>query len=138
MDGHRWIVDRKEKLEFFVKFVKDQFEQGSYHLYYIKPAGRTEKQNNAMHLWFRQMAEQLNDAGFSATHPFNDQIEIPFTEGLVKEMLFKPIIKAMYDKKSTRGLSGREVSEAAEVLVRWLSEHKGIYVPFPQSIKDEL
>ena len=138
MDGHRWIVDRKEKLEFFVKFVKDQFEQGSYHLYYITPAGRTEKQNNAMHLWFRQMAEQLNDAGFSATHPFNDQIEIPFTEGLVKEMLFKPIIKAMYDKKSTRGLSGREVSEAAEVLVRWLSEHKGIYVPFPQSIKDEL
>ena len=91
-----------------------------------------------MHLWFRQMAEQLNDAGFSATHPFNDQIEIPFTEGLVKEMLFKPIIKAMYDKKSTRGLSGREVSEAAEVLVRWLSERKGIYVPFPQSIKDEL
>ena len=138
MDGHRWIVDRKEKLEFFIDFAKDQFDQGNHLVYSIKPAGRTERQNNAMHLWFRQMAEQLNDAGFSATHPFNDQIEIPFTEGLVKEMLFKPIIKAMYDKKSTRGLSGREVSEAAEVLVRWLSEHKGIYVPFPQSIKDEL
>ncbi|BCV04101.1 MAG: hypothetical protein CM15mV79_360 [uncultured marine virus] len=137
-EAHRWIVDRKEKLQFFMDFVTDQFNSGKHYLYYIKPAGRTEKQNNAMHLWFRQMAEQLNDAGFSATHPFNDQIEIPFTEGLVKEMLFKPIIKAMYDKKSTRGLSGREVSEAAEVLVRWLSEHKGIYVPFPQSIKDEL
>ena len=136
-EAHRWIVDRKEKLQFFMDFVTDQFNSGKHYLYYIKPAGRTEKQNNAMHLWFRQMAEQLNDAGFSATHPFNDQIEIPFTEGLVKEM-FKPIIKAMYDKKSTRGLSGREVSEAAEVLVRWLSEHKGIYVPFPQSIKDEL
>ena len=137
-EAHRWIVDRKEKLQFFMDFVTDQFNSGKHYLYYIKPVGRTEKQNNAMHLWFRQMAEQLNDAGFSATHPFNDQIESPFTEGLVKEMLFKPIIKAMYDKKSTRGLSGREVSEAAEVLVRWLSEHKGIYVPFPQSIKDEL
>ena len=118
MDGHRWIVDRKEKLEFFVRFVKDQFEQGSHHLYSIKPAGRTEQQNNAMHLWFRQMAEQLNDAGYSNKHPFNDQVEIPFTEGLVKEMLYKPIIKAMYQKTSTTRLTGRELSEAAEVLVR--------------------
>ena len=138
MDGHRWIVDRQEKLEFFVRFVQDQFEQGSHHLYSIKPAGRTEQQNNAMHLWFRQMAEQLNDAGYSNKHPFNDQVEIPFTEGLVKEMLYKPIIKAMYQKTSTTRLTGRELSEAAEVLVRWLSEHKGIYAPFPQTLKDEL
>ena len=137
-DGHRWIVDSQEKLEFFADFVKDQFAQGNHLLYSIKPAGRTEKQNNAMHLWFRQMSEQLNDAGYSNKHPFNDQIEIPFTEGLVKEMLYKPIIKAMYDKTSTTRLTGKELSEAAEVLVRWLSEHKGIYVPFPQTLKDEL
>ena len=74
MDGHRWIVDRKEKLEFFVKFVKDQFEQCNHLLYSIKPAGRTERHNNAMHLWFRQMAEQLNDAGYSNKHPFNDEV----------------------------------------------------------------
>ena len=101
MEGHRWIVDSQEKLEFFIEFAKGQLNQGSYHLYSIKPAGRTERQNNAMHLWFRQMAEQLNDAGYSNAHPFNDQVEIPFTEGLVKEMLYKPIIKAMYQKTST-------------------------------------
>ena len=39
------------------------------------------------------------------THPFNDQVEIPFTEGLVKEMLYKPIIKAMYQKTSTTKLT---------------------------------
>ena len=91
-----------------------------------------------MHLWFRQMAEHLNDAGYHNKHPFNDEVEVPFTEGLVKEMLYKPIIKAMYQKTSTTKLTGRELSEAAEVLVRWLSEKKGIYVPFPQTIKDEL
>ena len=53
-------------------------------------------------------------------------------------MLYKPIIKALYQKTSTTRLTGRELSETAEVLVRWLSEKKGIYVPFPQSIKDEL
>ena len=83
------------------------------------------------------MAEYLNDAGYSNKHPFNDEVEIPFTEGLVKEMLYKPIIKAMYSgalnpKTSTTKLTGRELSEAAEVLVRWLSEKKGIYVPFPR------
>jgi hypothetical protein len=137
-DGHRWIVDHKDKLQFFIDFVKDQFEQGNHLVYSIKPAGRTERQNNAMHLWFREMAEKLNDAGYSNAHPFNDQVEIPFTEGLVKEMLYKPIIKAMYQKTSTTKLTGRELSEAAEVLVRWLSEKKGIYVPFPQTLKDEL
>lgn len=136
--GHRWIVDSKEKADFFIAFIKDQFKSGEVIAYGIKPFGRTERQNNAMHLWFRQMAEQLNDAGYSATHPFNDEIEVPFTEVLVKEMLYKPIIQAMFDKKSTATLSGSQVSQAAEVLVRWLSEKKGIYTPFPQSLKDQL
>lgn len=136
--GHRWIVDSKEKADFFIAFIKDQFKSGEVIAYGIKPFGRTERQNNAMHLWFRQMAEQLNDAGYSATHPFNDEIEVPFTEVLVKEMLYKPVIQAMFDKKSTATLSGSQVSQAAEVLVRWLSEKKGIYTPFPQSLKDQL
>ena len=89
-----------------------------------------------MHLWFRQIADKLNKGGYFATHPFNNEVNVPFTEVLVKEMLYKPIIKAMYDKKSTTGLSGRELSEAAEVLVRWLAEHKGFLVPFPNHVKE--
>jgi hypothetical protein len=135
-DGHQWLVDHKDKLEFFVSFATLALENGDHHLYSIKPAGRTEKQNNAMHLWFRQIAEKLNAGGYHATHPFNSEVEVPFTEVLVKEMLYKPIIKAMYSKKSTVGLSGRELSEAAEVLVRWLAEHKGMLVPFPQHVKE--
>ncbi len=77
-------------------------------------------------------------AGYSAKHPFNDEIEVPFTEVLAKEMLYKPIIEAMYDKKSTATLTGGQVSEAAEVLVRWLSEKKGIHAPFPQALKDDI
>lgn len=135
-DGHQWLVDHKDKLDFFIAFITAELQSGSHHLYSIKPAGRSEKQNNAMHLWFRQIAEKLNDGGYHATHPFNDEVEVPFTEVLVKEMLYKPVIKAMYDKKSTAGLSGRELSEAAEVLVRWLAEHKGFLVPFPSELKE--
>ena len=135
-DGHRWIVDTKDSLEFFIKFLKDQYSQGNHLLYSIKPAGRTERQNNAMHLWFREIAEKLNDTGYHATHPFNSEVEVPFTEVLVKEMLYKPIIKAMYDKKSTTGLSGRELSEAADVLVKWLVEHKEVLALFPESVRE--
>lgn len=91
-----------------------------------------------MHLWFRQIAEQLNDCGSWVRHPFSDTLEIPFTDVLVKEMLYKPIIKAMYNKESTGRLTVKELSEAAEVLTRWLSENKQVYIPFPQSIKDQL
>lgn len=136
--SHRWIVDSKDKLDFFVAFIKDQFQSNTILTYSIKEENRTERQNSAMHLWFRQIAEQLNDCGSWVRHPFSDTLEIPFTDVLVKEMLYKPIIKAMYNKESTGRLTVKELSEAAEVLTRWLSENKQVYIPFPQSIKDQL
>lgn len=136
--SHRWIVDSKEKAEFFIAFIKDQFQTGTVLTYKIREENRTERQNGAMHLWFRQIADKLNGAGDWARHPYSDTLEIPFTDVLVKEMLYKPVIKSMYDKNSTAKLTVRELSESAEVLVRWLSEHRGVYVPFPQSLKDQL
>ena len=136
--SHRWLVDNKDKANFFIDFVLTQYEQGKSILYYIKDATRSDRQNNAMHLWFRQIAEELNNAGYWVRHPFSDKLEIPFTEVLVKETLYKPIIKSMYDKQSTAKVTPAELSEAAEVLIRWLSEHKGVYVPFPQQLKDQL
>jgi len=136
--SHRWLVDKEEKMNFFIAFVTTQFDQGKKILYYIKDTTRSDRQNNAMHLWFRQIAEGLNDAGYWVRHPFSDKLEIPFTEVLVKETLYKPIIHSMYDKASTGKLTPKELSDAAEVLIRWLSEHKGVYIPFPQQLKDEL
>lgn len=136
--SHRWLVDSKDKANFFINFVLDQWQEGKTILYYIKDTNRSDRQNNAMHLWFRQVAQELNDAGHWVRHPFSDTLEIPFTEVLVKEMLYKPVIKAMYEKESTAKLTPIQLSEAAEVLIRWLSEHKQVYVPFPQQLKDQL
>jgi len=136
--SHRWLVDSKDKANFFINFILDQWQEGKTILYYIKDTNRTDRQNNAMHLWFRQVAEKLNDAGHYVRHPFSDTFEIPFTEVLVKETLYKPVLNAMYSKTSTAKLTAKEVSEAAEVLIRWLSEHKQVYVPFPQQLKDQL
>ncbi len=136
--GQGWIVDTTHKLEGFVDFVKQSFEDGKHHLYLIKDASRSVKQNNAMHVWFRQLAEELNNAGHTMPHPFDDDFELSFTEIRVKEILFKPIIWAMYKKNSTAKLTTKELGDAAEELIRYLSENKGVYVPWPQTMKDEI
>jgi len=136
--GQGWIVDTTHKLEQFIDFINRSFSDGKHNLYLIKDANRSAKQNNAMHVWFRQLAEQLNEAGHTMPHPFDDDFELSFTEVRVKEILFKPIIEAMYDKKSTAKLTTKELSDAAEELIRYLSEHKGVYVPWPQTMKDEM
>jgi hypothetical protein len=136
--AHRWLVDNKDKKQFFINFVNHQYEQGKKIIYSIKDTNRSDRQNNAMHLWFRQVAEELNERGCWVRHPFSEEFEMPFTEVLVKEMLYKPIGKALYNKESTRTLTTAEASEAIEVLIRWLSEHKQVYVPFPQALKDEM
>ena len=103
-DGQGWIVDTTHKLEQFVDFINRSFADGKHNLYLIKDANRSAKQNNAMHVWFRQLAEELNNAGHTMPHPFDNDFELSFTEMRVKEILFKPIIEAMY-KKSTAKLT---------------------------------
>ena len=137
-DGEGWIVDTTDKLNSFVDFVCDSFKAGKHNLYSIKNASRSMRQNNAMHLWFRQLAQELNDAGHTMPHPFDNEFELSFTELRVKEILFRPIIEAMYGKSSTSKLTAKELGNAAEELIRYLSEHKGVYVPWPQSMKDQM
>ena len=48
--AHRWIVDNKNKLKFFISFVKKQYEDGKHVMYSIKDTTRSDRQNNAMHL----------------------------------------------------------------------------------------
>ena len=136
--AHRWYVDTKEKADFFIAFIKDQFESGNLITYNIKEERRSDRQNAALHLWFRHIADELNNTGSYCRHPFNDDFEIPFTEVTVKELLFQPIIKATWDKSRTSDLEVKELSESSEALVRWLSANKGIYCPLPQKIKDEM
>ena len=89
---------------------------------------RTPLQNNAGHLWFRMLAEELNNAGYEQKITFGTE-DAPWTEFAVKVM-FKKIAKAMYGKHHTSELSKKEFSMVAETLNRVISE-KGISVPFP-------
>lgn len=65
-----------------------------------------------------------------------DEVDIPWSAETVKDLLWRPIQIAMFNKESTTELDTHEVSEVHAVLNRHLSEKFGISVPFPS--RDEI
>lgn len=91
---------------------------------------RSDEQNRAFHLFFRMVAEELNNAGLDVKTFLKDGIELKWTEEMVKEIIWRTVQVAMFNKRSTTQLNKMEVSDVYEVINRKLCEH-GISVPFP-------
>ncbi len=92
---------------------------------------RTTKQNKSLHLYFRLLAEALNEAGLDMKKVLKPTIDISWNERSVKEYIWRPIQNAQVIKKSTTELNTDEINKIWEVINRHLSEKFGIYVPFP-------
>ena len=101
---------------------------------------RTLKQNDAMHLWFEMLATSLNDAGLSMLKTLKAEAEIPWTAITVKELLFKKMMEAMFNKTRTRDLTTKELTQVSETLIRYLGEKHGLETEFPSldQLSDEL
>ncbi len=94
---------------------------------------RTSLQNRALHLFFTQVANELNSIGipFIYTGLKGVQMEIQWTGSLFKEMTWKPIQKAMYGTTSTTKLKrGKEIDSIFEVINKFFAE-RGIEITFP-------
>lgn len=92
---------------------------------------RTVTQNNSLHLYFQQLADALNDAGYSVNTFYKEGIELPFSQLIVKELIWKEFQKLVLGKESTATLTTDEVDKIYRPLRQYLIEHKGIDVPFP-------
>lgn len=89
---------------------------------------RTLQQNKALHLWFEQIADVLNEAGFEQKITIGTA-DVPWNKESVKWM-FKKIETAQFGKDHTSDLTTDELTKVSETLNRVLAE-KGIHVPFP-------
>lgn len=99
---------------------------------------RTERQNRALHLWFTQLAEELNDGGYDVQLVLKKKLEMDWTPELIKEALWRPAQKVILKKRSTTELKkGEDIDKVFEHLNRHLGEKFGIYVPFPHYEKGE-
>lgn len=94
---------------------------------------RTSRQNRALHLFFTNMSDMLNEHGLYFNYSgviTGNIIEIPWTMELFKEMVWKPIQKHLFNKSSTTRLKTNEIDVVFEVINKHFSE-KGMEINFP-------
>jgi len=97
----------------------------------------TRQQQKAEHVYFRQVAESLNDAGYTLGKGLEKmdikEIEIPWTEENVKEIIWRVIQDGMFNKESTTELESGEVNQIYLVVDHFLTDRFGIEsIDFPQ------
>jgi len=129
--GNKITVNSDKSLEDFLANIREHYEKHKYLTISVKTGKqRTSTQNNSMHLYCEQVADELNSAGFDFRAFIREGIHVSFTRDLVKEYMWRVIQRAMFEKESTTELTRQECSEVYEVLNKHLSE-KGIHVPWP-------
>ncbi len=92
----------------------------------------TKQQNNAFHKLWELWAEALNEKGITVVEFFKAKFELFFTKELIKEQIWKPIQKTMFNKKSTQTLENKEINDIYDVINKRLGEKWEIHVPFPE------
>jgi len=96
---------------------------------------RTNRQNKALHLWFTLLARALNESGFYMNKIIKLNAEVIWTPYLIKEVLWKPLQKAMFNKKSTKNLDKmQEIDKIYDVINKVIIERTGgeVSIPFPK------
>ena len=130
--GNMLIPYDKEEIEKLNK-LKD----GIYQVKLSNLDLRTLTQNRAFHLYFTMVAVQLNNSGLYINTLIKEdkyKADIDWSGDLVKNQLWRPIMEAILDKKSTTQLEKAEVDRVYNTLNRYLSG-MGISVPFPNREK---
>jgi len=92
---------------------------------------RTVRQNKALHVLFRLLAETLNDNGLDMRKTLKPGIDIPWSPESAKEYLWRPVQEAQLNKKSTTELTTKEIDEVFDTINKHLGEKFGVHVPFP-------
>lgn len=100
---------------------------------------RTPTQNNALHLYFENLAEELNQAGFTVQLVLKEKMDLDWDKEKIKELLWRPAQKAILGKHSTTELSKQmDIDQVYDHLNRHLGEKFHIFVPFPVDMEKHL
>lgn len=98
---------------------------------------RSDQQRNAMELYFKMMAEALNEAGHEFTvDEYAEMIKnkgrkIPWTQERFKDFVWRGMQKPLLGKVSTTSLEPKEVSQVYEVVNMKMAEWAGVSMQFP-------
>lgn len=131
-DIKTYDFSKPEEFSQFFEFVSYLKEKGAtVELKEIKKT-RSYQQNRALHLYFQFCADALNDHGlyFRNMDLFGLPVEKQWTTELVKEFIWRPIQKTLFDIDSTTKLKTNELDSIIDVITNHFSKIE-IRVDFP-------
>lgn len=114
-----------------IEFINDLPEDALIEVKKVKQT-RSSLQNRALHLFFTKVSDALNELGFAFTYDGLQgfKLEITYTPEVVKQFIWKPIQKAMFQTDSTRQLTTKQIDQILEVIGKFFAE-QGMDVHFP-------
>lgn len=131
--GDQFLVNSVESLANYHRYIDELFEKHKYITFgYTTGSQRTPKQQAALEVYCRLLAEALNTAGLDMVQVLRSGAEIPWSQSTVKDRLWRPLMEATIGKTSTTEALRSEYNEVYEVLTRHLGQKFGLpHVPWP-------
>jgi hypothetical protein len=129
------MESREIKTEADARMLADDLiaSMGNGWLVELKRNTRTSLQNACLHRWLDEQAKRLNHAGYGVLDTLKalmkNGFDIPWTTISVKDLLYRPVMKAMTGKSSTSEMDTVEPSEICKVVGYKVSEATGITSP---------
>ena len=119
--NNQWfqLPDRDDVFNWFIDNIKSDY--------------RTSAQNRALHLYFTKIAAQFINLGWTYNYicPFTgNTIDLPWTGNLVKDYMWKPIQKDLFNIDSTTKINTKQINSIIDVLSAHFGKH-GVGVEFP-------
>ena len=98
---------------------------------------RTPQQNKSLHKYCSMVADEMNAAGYDFKKAIT--LEIAMTPYLVKEYIFKAIMRAMYNVESTTELTTTQIQKVYETMNYNTGTKFGISMDWPsdESLSEE-
>lgn len=95
---------------------------------------RTLRQNKALHKWFKESADTLNEHGADMQMILAKRLSVWWSEETFKEALFKQFIRRVYIKDSTTELSTKQLTESVQMVTDVIARETGVVLPeFPST-----
>lgn len=132
MSGEQFVIQNEYQLEHMIKSLREKFEAHGYLV--VKPSTskpRTARQNNALHLYCSQLADELNERGLDMRKVLKPEIDIPWNKDSVKEHLWKPVQQVVIGKDSTANADTVDYTHVYDVVNRHLGNKFGVSVHWP-------
>ena len=124
------VNSEKSRAEFLAMTSKLYDEHKHVTFSYSLGKSRSLSQNSAAHLFFSNLRDTLNDAGFEQHVFFKPGFFVNWNSEGVKENIWKPVQMAVCGEHSTTKPTRAQYLEIYEHVNRLLSG-KGIHVPWP-------